>query len=115
MVREIKIENDVRSLAHVNLGIESIKLNLAGNRGWPDVMFMYDGQVFFIEFKRPHEKPSDLQEYRINWLKDNGFAAMWTDNVYEAMEALRKWKSWILGSDLPMSQSRPTTWTPCTS
>jgi hypothetical protein len=109
MVRELKIENDTRALAHVDLGIESIKMNLRGNRGWPDTLFLYDGHTFFIEFKRPGEEATELQLFRINWLKDNGFPAMVADNVHDALEALGKWKRSIAGNTLPESLWKRTT------
>src|SRR5215469_2780171 len=99
MVREIKIENDVRHLAKEELDIESIKLNLSGNRGWPDVLFMFDGNVFFMEFKAPEQLPRELQVFRLRWLHDHGFHAQVCDNVYDGMEALKKWKQSILGND----------------
>jgi hypothetical protein len=109
MVRETKIENDTRASAHVELGIESIKLNLSGNRGWPDTLFLFDGHVFFIEFKRPGEEATELQLFRINWLKDNGFPAMVCDNVNEAMEALQRWKLLIVGKNSPRLPWKPMT------
>jgi len=75
--------------------MESFKLTLRGNRGWPDVEFLYFGQVFFIEFKRPGEKPTTLQFWRIKWLKEQGFKAMWTDNAEEAIAALSEWRAGI--------------------
>lgn len=113
MVAEIKIENDLRSEALLELNITSIKLNLSGNRGWPDVQFLYAGRSFFMEVKRPGEVPTDLQAYRLHWLKDNGFPAMWTDDIDKGMEALRQWKLWIDGKGSPKSQWKPTTLTPC--
>lgn len=98
MVKEIQIENKVREYARVNLHIESIKLNLAGNRGWSDVMFMYDGQVYFVEFKRPGEVPTDLQKYRLSWLLAHGFHAIWSDNAEYVLEQLRRWKQSIVGN-----------------
>jgi len=99
MVMEIKIENDVRALAQDELGITSIKLNLTGNRGWPDVIFMFEGHVFFMEFKRPDEMPRELQVFRIKWLLANKFPVLVCDNVYQGMEALKRWKQSILGND----------------
>jgi hypothetical protein len=44
-----------------NKGCLVIKLNILGRRGWPDRLFIYKGQVLFIEFKRQGEQPRKLQ------------------------------------------------------
>jgi hypothetical protein len=38
-----------------------LKLNVLGQRGWPDRMFIYKGKVFFIEFKQVGLEPNKLQ------------------------------------------------------
>ena len=62
------------------LFVHSIKLNLQGNRGWPDRMFLLPGKPVFIEFKRRGEHPSDLQLYRIKQLTALGYDALWTSD-----------------------------------
>ena len=45
------------------LGVEALKLNLQGNRGWPDRLVLLPGRALFIEFKRPGEGPRPLQRF----------------------------------------------------
>lgn len=54
-------------------GYMVIKIILANISGLPDLMLLKDGQVRFIEVKRPGEKPRPLQEYVIGQLRDAGF------------------------------------------
>jgi hypothetical protein len=37
--------------------------------GIPDVLFLRDGRAYFVEFKRPGEKPTKLQEHRMRELE----------------------------------------------
>jgi hypothetical protein len=47
-----------------------LKMNLSGNNGWPDrQVWGPDGQVVWIEFKRPGGELSKLQRYRISQLR----------------------------------------------
>lgn len=40
-----------------------VKLNGFGKRSLPDRMFLYRGEVLFIEFKREGARPTPLQEH----------------------------------------------------
>lgn len=91
-------------------GVQAIKLNLQGNRGWPDRMFLYKGSVLFIEFKREGKELEPLQEFRLNWLEANGFNVGWCDNQLDGKRLIDKWlKSLTIGATSHMSRSRPTT------
>jgi hypothetical protein len=58
------------------------KLNGMGFPGWPDRMFLYRGQVLFLELKREGGgKLSALQAKMIGELRAQGFAALVVDNV----------------------------------
>ncbi len=50
-----------------------VKIGLTNLPGFPDLMALRNGEVRFIEVKRPGCVPRELQQYRINQLKDNGF------------------------------------------
>lgn len=53
--------------------------------GIPDCLFIKHGEARFIEVKRPGEKPSKLQEVRMNEIRTIGGAvAEWVDNVAAA-------------------------------
>lgn len=45
------------------LGVEAVKLNGMGKRSLPDRMFLAQGGVLFVEFKRPGAKPTPLQAH----------------------------------------------------
>lgn len=54
-------------------GYYVIKLILTNKNGIPDLLVLKDGRAFFVEVKRPGEKPRPLQEYRMNELRELGF------------------------------------------
>lgn len=48
---------------------KSLKLNLSGNNGWPDRLFILpEGRTIWFEFKRGAEQPDPLQYSRIRTL-----------------------------------------------
>ena len=50
--------------------IEALKLNVLGQRGFPDrIFFLAGGKPFLIEFKRRNGKLSKLQERKIKKLR----------------------------------------------
>jgi len=68
---ESSIEQSVVTRA-AQYGIPSIKLSIG--EGWPDRVFLLPGgRVFFIEFKRPGQKPTSLQLRRQSILRQLGF------------------------------------------
>lgn len=69
---ERDVENPVVRWAQAH-GIIVLKLNLIGNTGWPDRVFLYKGMMVFIEFKRPGEKLRRNQPARVASLRDAGF------------------------------------------
>lgn len=72
------------------LGIPSLKLNLKGNRGWPDRIFLIaGGRPLFIEFKRPGEEPRKLQQQRHRILRKLGYEIQVHEDRQEALSALK--------------------------
>lgn len=58
--------------------------------GWPDRLFISpQGHTIFIEFKRRGERPTKLQEYRINELGSRGIPATWHDTYVGAITTLK--------------------------
>lgn len=58
--------------------------------GYPDRMFVSpQGHTIFIEFKRPGQKPTPIQEHRLNELQKRGIPATWCDSVLEAITILQ--------------------------
>lgn len=65
------------------LGIESIKMNIRNNRGYPDRIFLLPKAPVWIEFKNVGRRPEKIQRYRIMQLNQLGYDAKWS-NDYEA-------------------------------
>lgn len=66
-------------------GYYVVKLILTNKPGIPDLLCLKNGKAFFIEIKRPGEKPCPLQDYRINELKK------WDSGVkYGIIQILKK-------------------------
>lgn len=74
-------------------GVKHIRITLlpGAERGWPDHCFLIPGGApVFIEFKRPGKEPSLIQQLRLDYLTNNGYAAYWFDNAEEAVAALER-------------------------
>ena len=70
---ENEIENAVVDHAK-DLGIEVTKMNLLGNRNWPDRVFWIEGgRPFLIEFKFPGEPLRKGQRAKIKKLRRLGY------------------------------------------
>ena len=61
-------------------GYYVVKLILTNKPGIPDLLCLKNGKAFFVEVKRPGEKPRPLQYHRINELKEMGFRCEVCDN-----------------------------------
>lgn len=68
--RESDIQNAVVTYAR-SLRIIARKLNFG--EGWPDYLFLFGGQVLFVEFKKKGEAPTALQTEMHNILRAEGF------------------------------------------
>lgn len=89
MGNEADIEKKVVTWAEAR-GWLAIKMNIQGNRGYPDRLFISPvGVHVWIEFKQPGETLRKLQGYRIRKLKERAVAAHWCDNAAEAKEILK--------------------------
>ena len=92
-VLESKIEQEFVDLCRAH-SIVTLKLNLQGNRGWPDrVVLLPKRNVLFIEFKRDSEEPRPLQKYRHQLLESLGFYGLVTNDAKYAFNwVLKKMK-----------------------
>ena len=73
-------------------GIKCHKLVLASKSGWPDRTLLYKGRAMFIEVKRPGERPTSLQDYMLAMLSNQGFRAIWSDNLTDMKLNVIQWK-----------------------
>ena len=57
-----------------SLGFYAVKLHGSAYSlvGIPDVLCLKDGKAYFIEFKRPGEEPTKIQQHRIRELIAHG-------------------------------------------
>ena len=86
---EAAVERKVAHAALTLYGVRSIKLDSRRSSGWPDRLFLVPGgRPFFIEFKKPGDKPGAKQEYIIGVLRDLGYAVEVHDTFDEAMGAV---------------------------
>lgn len=66
-------------------GLTTLKLNLQGNRGWPDrLVLLPGGRCVFIELKRPGGKARALQLHVHAKLRALGFEVAVCDNAVAA-------------------------------
>ena len=91
---ESKLERDCCKIAIKEYGVSNIKLQKA--KGYPDRMFMKDGRIKLIEFKRPDDepgkwKPSKFQALIHKELLENGFIVAVIDNENDFRKEMRLW------------------------
>ena len=81
---ETEIEEKYRRWAE-SQGLMIVKLNITGRRGMPDRMILgNEGDVLFLEFKRPGRKAEKLQLYMQKLLLGRGFMAFIVDSFEDA-------------------------------
>lgn len=86
---ESSIERSVVAAAK-KLGVMQLKLNVCGQRGWPDRLFLVPGgHPLFIEFKRPGEAPRPLQAHVHRMMERAGYHVEVVDRVDAGVQALR--------------------------
>ena len=73
--------------------IERVKTIQLSDNGYPDITGVIPphGKALWIEVKRPGEKPTPLQKYRIKRLKKAGAEAFWTDSLEKVKRRLDKY------------------------
>ena len=79
---ERDIEDAVCRYAERKYGMKAEKFVSPGRRSVPDRMFsMHGGRVFFIEFKRPGQKPTPKQAKDHERRRDMGFKVFVCDGI----------------------------------
>ncbi len=66
----------------------AFKFTSPQQRGVPDRLFIRDGQIVFIEFKRTGEQPTKLQARMIARLREAGCTVFVCDSVEGGCDAL---------------------------
>lgn len=78
----------VRALRAFNL--ETLKLNVQGQRGWPDrVVLVPPGKAVFVELKREDKELRALQEYRRERLERAGFIVLQASGEHGVLHAVQ--------------------------
>ena len=81
MGQEALIEKQVATYA-IKKGCYVRKFSSPSHAGVPDRVFLTPaGVVFFIEFKRPGQKPTGLQLRELAQINDRKGNAHWVDNI----------------------------------
>ena len=69
------------------LVVKTIVLNVAG---YPDIFAFKNGKTLFVEVKNEKGKVSELQQHRINSLRQTGFNVIITRSIEDFKETLKK-------------------------
>lgn len=77
---EKKIENTVSEYARSN-GMMAYKFSSPGRAAVPDRMMIYNGLVFFIEYKAEGKKPTPAQQREHAKLRDQNMVVFVVDNI----------------------------------
>lgn len=91
---EKRLESYANHLAE-ELGYLHIKVSPAGQRGWPDHVFINrNGVHVYVEFKAPGGKVTVLQSYRCKQLRDRHVAIYeGVDSKQEVARILKEWEN----------------------
>ena len=65
------------------------KLNFG--EGWPDRLLLYRGEVLFIEYKQKGAKPTKLQLWMHDKLREQGFQVEVVDESIKGRELIKDW------------------------
>ena len=88
MPLESTIESNNRDYCK-QLGIIFRKLNFG--EGWPDRLLLYRGEVLFIEYKQKGAKPTKLQLWMHDKLREQGFQVEVVDESIKGRELIKDW------------------------
>ncbi|OED34608.1 hypothetical protein AB832_07220 [Flavobacteriaceae bacterium (ex Bugula neritina AB1)] len=87
---ESKIEAKVTEYAKKQ-GLLVYKFTSPNNKGVPDRIFIYKGNVFFIEFKSARGRFSKLQKFTIEQIKNNSIAVYTVRNVQHGIRIIKNY------------------------
>ena len=87
---ESSIERHACDKIRRELGVDSLKLNVHNNVGYPDRLFFTPGTPVFIEFKRPGGTLSRRQEYTIRTLLRRGYEVHVVEDIITAYTIILK-------------------------
>ena len=86
MPSEADIEQRASKLLFDCYGIPSIKLVMVNDAGWPDRLYVLPGgRVVWVEYKKPGERPTAIQDERHDLLTAFGHTVATYESVEEAV------------------------------
>src|SRR5579863_9259583 len=81
-----RVTSHARSLSLTVMRL-AFRTGVAG--GWPDLLlFIPGGRPLLLEFKRPGQRPTPLQQHRLETLNELGYNATWCDSFDQACAAI---------------------------
>jgi hypothetical protein len=92
-LKESIIERELKNKIQ-QLGGICLKWSSPGNRGVPDRIILYQGDVIFVELKRPGQKLRPLQEYQRRKFQELGVDI----EVIDSMEGVEEFVKRIQGA-----------------
>lgn len=97
-MKESQIEKTVTKYAKL-CGWLSYKFTSPGMRGVTDRIYLRNGQIIFIEYKKEGEIPRKLQAKRIKELKNQGFRVECIDNIEKGIKFFNNFDNYSLHID----------------
>lgn len=89
----MSMERDLEGISQrvaKHYGFLTIKLNIWGNVGWPDRLFVGHGHCFFIEYKSPKEKLTLVQSHIHRKIEEHGVAVYVVRSLGELHDILSR-------------------------
>lgn len=84
---ESKIQSQIIRKLHAD-GWMVIKLIKTNTNGIPDLICHRQGRTIYIEVKRPGQKPTALQSFRMNQLQDHGIQSITANSLEDCYTKL---------------------------
>lgn len=88
-MREAIIQASIIKYLEAN-GWYCLKLIQTNKNGIPDLVALRGGRSVFIEVKQPGKKPNDLQQYRADQLRKQGFEVLVATAAIDVMHLNQK-------------------------
>lgn len=96
-MRELNVEKYfVRQVKRRMPGARVYKLTCRGKTGMHDRMVLFDGHTFFVEVKKPNEKPRATQYRRFKEVRDTGNFTAWVNDKRSVDRTITRMQTWAL-------------------
>jgi len=92
MTPEGKVQADIMKHAY-DEGFLTLRFEVMGQAGYPDLMFIGFNTVGFMEVKKAGETPTSLQAHRLMKINKHGVLATYCDRLDDAEDFINVLKS----------------------